>query len=69
MSDETKTSKGNKRENIPKMRDLLSKANAGDCPLFMQGMSKRLEFSQMSLCVYEGHKSLISNIFLNSNIK
>lgn len=65
-----------KRENIAKMRDLLSKAKATyannvgeDSCLFTDvGNSKRLEFSNMSLCVYEKHKNLINDIFLNKNI-
>lgn len=57
-----------KRENISKMRDLLSKARDERSTLFTQGKSKRLEFSNLSLAVYDKHKILINDIFLNTNI-
>ena len=65
-----------KRVDIPKMRDLLSRAKATyaknvgeDSCLFTDvGNSKRLEFSNMSLRVYDKHKNLINDIFLNQNI-
>ena len=50
------------------MRDLLSKARDKEDSIFTQGLSKRLEFSNMSLCVYDRHKILINDIFLNQNI-
>lgn len=60
--------------------DLISLFNvyskARDCAneeripaIFSQGKSKRLEFSNISLCLYGGHKSLINDIFLNTSIK
>ena len=58
-----------KKENIPKMRDLISKAKDNKSSLFMQGLQRRLEFSNLSLCVYDRHKVLINDIFLNPNIK
>ena len=58
-----------KRENINKMRDLLSKAKQNTSSLFTEvGSTKRLEFSSGSLCVYDKHKILINDIFLNENI-
>ena len=58
-----------KRENITKMRDLLSKAKQNNSSMFTDvGTSKRLEFSNLSLCVYDKHKILINDIFLNENI-
>jgi WD40 repeat protein len=58
-----------KRENINKMRDLLSKAKQNTSSLFTDvGSTKRLEFSSGSLCVYDKHKILINDIFLNENI-
>lgn len=58
-----------KKENIPKMRDLISKAKDNKSSLFTQGLQRRLEFSNLSLCVYDRHKVLINDIFLNPNIK
>jgi hypothetical protein len=58
-----------KRENITKMRDLLSKAKQNKSSIFTEvGESKRLEFSSNSICVYDKHKILINHIFLNENI-
>jgi len=58
-----------KREDIGKMGDLLRKAREGSSSLFTQSMSKRIEFSTLSLCVYDRHRILINDIFLNPNIK
>lgn len=65
-----------KREDTDLMRDLLSKAKAtyarfkGDdsCLFTDVGHSKRLEFSNQFVCMYDKHKNLVSDIFLNKNI-
>ena len=51
------------------MRDLLAKAREGASSLFTESMSKRIEFSNSSLRVYDGHTTLINDIFLNTEIK
>jgi hypothetical protein len=58
-----------KREDIALMKDLMTKARDGDSFIFEQKKSKRLEFSNQSLCVYDRHKITINDIFLNTNIK
>lgn len=59
---------GQKREDIDKMRELLSRARDKEASIFTQGLSKRLEFSNLSLRVYDRHRILINDIFLNQNI-
>ena len=59
---------GQKREDIDKMRELLSRARDKESSIFTQGLSKRLEFSNLSLRVYDRHRILINDIFLNENI-
>ena len=58
---------GQKREDVDKMRELLSRAR-DNTSIFTQGLSKRLEFSNLSLRVYDRHRILINDIFLNQNI-
>lgn len=68
VSTEKTTNK--KKENMSKMRDLLSKARAGEPSIFTQGKnSKRLEFSNLSLGVYDKHNAPAYDIFFNRNTK
>ena len=58
---------GHKWENEQLLRELLSKAREGRPAIFSQNRAKRLEFSNISLCLYGGHKSMINDIFFNDN--
>ena len=69
-SEAAKTSGGmhkKKPDDKDKMRDLLTKARDKRSTLFTQGKSKRLEFSNLSLALYDRHKVHIKDIFLNTN--
>lgn len=50
------------------IKDMITKARNKESILFQQKQAKRLDFSNISLCVYDKHKVLINDIFLNPNI-
>lgn len=57
------------REDVNQMKDLMTRAKNKESILFQQKQAKRLEFSNTSLCIYDKHKVLINDVFLNPNIK